>query len=196
MLRIALVKDGWEQDQRDDGLITKTRRWFDDLQPAEMETIGWYRLVGTADRTVYLFKSSSSRDVDKFLGYWREWSVDIYWGINWLDLFPLRGLPVSSAPPQGPLYVARMTGIPSWALEDATFIAKLQAWFTETHSLGLTTVGMYKALGSNAPLVYVFTAQQHEHLVTLLNYWQEFPCTVAPAIDWAAVLRQQRVDVV
>ena len=196
MLRIAFVKDMPGEALDDPEFLKKVRTWFNDLQPAGLETVSIYRAIGIQAHTVYVFKSDNSREIDKLIGYWREFPFDIYLGLDWVELFSLRGLQIVEKKGKGPLYLAVMKNIPQWALDDQESLAKARTWFNDRQPAGFETVGIYRVVGTYTPTLHAFTAQNHEDGDTFVSYWRECACEVFLAVDWQEQLRKRGVSVV
>jgi hypothetical protein len=193
MLRIATIQgiSGSIDDHR--ALLEKARHWFTNLQPAGMETVGWYRTLGVTASAVYIFKSQSARDVEKLLSYWREWHFDVHLGQDWLELLPIRGIHVSKKHSTGLPYVAFLRNVDSWALDEPAFVEQLRTWLDPALYSAVTTIGLYKVLGTQAPLIYVFAVTDHKQLEDLSYCWKGFHYELAPAVDWTASWRQKGI---
>lgn len=196
MLRIAFVKDMPGEALDDPEFVKKVRTWFNDLQPAGLKTVSIYRAIGMQAQTVYIFKSNNSREIDKLIEYWREFPFEISLGLDWGELFSLRGLQIVKQKGKGPLYLAVMKNIPQWALDDQEFLTKARTWFNDRQPAGFETVGLYRVVGTNAPTLHVFTAQNHEDVDTFVSYWRECVCEVSLAVDWREQLQRRGVSVV
>ena len=195
MLRIATIQGITETPSDGRTVLEKARNWFANVEPAGVETIGWYRTFGIPTSAVYLFKSHSARDVEKLLSYWREWSFDVHLGQDWLELLPIRGLQVTKNNHTGLPYVAFLRNVQSWALDDPAFVERLRPWLDPSQQPPVTPLGLYKALGTTAPLINVFSLTNHSELEALCQHWRDLSYEVAPAADWMAAWRQQGISV-
>jgi hypothetical protein len=194
MLRIATIQGISENPGDGRILFEKAHNWFANVQPAGMETVGWYRTIEITASAVYIFKSQSARDVEKLLSYWREWSFDVHLGQDWLELLPLRGVRITKNDQSRFPFVAFLQNIQSWALDEPAFIERLRTWLDPSPQAPATTMGLYKVLGTHAPLIYVFSVEDHNQLEALCHQWQGFSYELAPAVDWTAAWRQHGVS--
>jgi hypothetical protein len=83
MLRIALMKENSSTARDDAAFARRARVWFEQLQPVGIETVGLYRGLGADAPMIHIFRSQNSREVDKLVGYWREYDIEVYLGAEW-----------------------------------------------------------------------------------------------------------------
>ena len=94
------------------------------------------------------------------------------------------------------LYVAFVKNKPGTVLGNVDIMAKSRKWWNEgDRPAGLKTVGFYGALGTDTPDVYVFEAESHEDIRLMIDYWKEVEFDIHPALDLAAIFRQQGMKI-
>lgn len=94
------------------------------------------------------------------------------------------------------LYVAFIKNKPGTVLGNVDIIAKSEKWWNQgERPKGLKTIGIYGALGTDTPDVYIFEADNHEDIRTMIDYWKEVEFEVHPAFDLADSFRKQGMQI-
>ena len=94
------------------------------------------------------------------------------------------------------LYIAFVKNKPRWQLGNIDLAAKSRQWWNEGEKpKGLKTIGFWGSLGTETPDVIVFEADTHEDIRKMVAYWHEVDFEVHPALDLAAIFRQQGMQV-
>ncbi len=94
------------------------------------------------------------------------------------------------------LYIAFMKNKPGTVLGNVDIMDKSKKWWNEgDRPAGLKTLGIYGALGTDAYDVYIFEAENHEDIRTMIDYWKEVEFEIHPALDLAATFRQQGMNI-
>jgi hypothetical protein len=91
------------------------------------------------------------------------------------------------------LYIAYVKARP-----DATGIDKLsQKWWNDgARPAGLRTIGIFGCIGTESPDVFIFDADSHNEIQTMVDYWRPVAdLVVHPAVDLAATFRAQGMNV-
>jgi hypothetical protein len=94
------------------------------------------------------------------------------------------------------LYIAFVKNKPRAVLENVDLMAKSRKWWNEgDRPAGLKFLGIYGALGTEVPDVFLFESDNHEDIRKMLDYWQEVEFEIHPALDMAAMFRQQGMNI-
>lgn len=91
------------------------------------------------------------------------------------------------------LYIAYVKARPGGG--DVT--EKSRKWWNEgARPAGLRTVGIYGCIGTNSPDVFIFDADSHAEIQTMVDYWRDIAdLDVHPATDLAETFRAQGMTV-
>jgi hypothetical protein len=91
------------------------------------------------------------------------------------------------------LYIAYVRARP-----DATGIdERSRTWWNDgARPDGLRTVGIFGCIGTATPDIFVFDADSHNEIQTMVDYWRAVAdLEVHPAVDLAEVFRAQGMNV-
>jgi Domain of unknown function (DUF3303) len=95
------------------------------------------------------------------------------------------------------LYIAYVKAR-SGAADSSEIEARSRKWWNEgARPEGLKTVGIFGCLGTESPDIFVFDAESHDDIQTMVDYWRVIAdIEVHPAMDLAASFRRQGMNIV
>jgi len=91
------------------------------------------------------------------------------------------------------LYIAYVKARP-----DATGIDELSRkwWNDGARPDGLRTIGIFGCIGTESPDIFVFDADSHDEIQTMVDYWRPVAdLQIHPAVDLAEAFRSQGMNI-